>query len=319
MMLQTKIFNFLLATFLSYIFIYSIPWHDFHYFHDFEVYKIRVMQLFSNTNIRDESFGIFLLFSELLWTQILQILPIYFYDISAGLTFISFTTLIVYMYFTITRVNFLLSLILLFNPIFIDLIISQVRIGISFSLLLVAYSLRKTIIIPIMLIVCATLIHTATLLLLAIFLALYFLKSFLNDNKKYFKGALILPIFIMLFIQVALLTIFDFFGDGGRATYFTNPTYSPIFFTIPWFFFSIMIAILPKSSLIEDNIDFVAFAICMGSLFLFSSLFKFYGSRFVAISFPLFIISINCLSNQFRYPMFILLFLYQLVYLSYWL
>ena len=319
MMLQTKIFNFLLATFLSYIFIYSIPWHDFHYFHDFEVYKIRVMQLFSNTDIQDESFGIFLLFSELLWTQILQILPIYFYDISAGLTFISFTTLIVYMYFTITRVNFVLSFILLFNPIFIDLIISQVRIGVSFSLLLVAYSLRKTIIIPIMLIVCATLIHTATLLLLAIFLGLYFLKSFLNDNKKYFKGALILPMFIMLFIQVALLTIFDFFGDAERSVYITNPIYSSIFFTIPWFFFSFMIAILPKNSLIDDNIDFVAYAICMGSLFLFSSFFEFDGSRFVAVSFPLFIISINCLSNQFRYPMFVILFLYQLTYFNYWL
>jgi len=80
-----------------------------------------------------------------------------------------------------------------------------------------------------------------------------------------------------------------------------------------------MIAILPKNSLIDDNIDFVAYAICMGSLFLFSSFFEFYGSRFVAVSFPLFIISINCLSNQFRYPMFVILFLYQLTYFNYWL
>ena len=62
-MLQPKIFNFLLSTLLSYIFIYIIPWHDFHYFHDFEVYKLRVMELFMDTNLQNESFGIFLLYA----------------------------------------------------------------------------------------------------------------------------------------------------------------------------------------------------------------------------------------------------------------
>ena len=308
----------LLSIFLSYFFIYQIPWHDIKYFHDFEVYKFRVAELFSS-GYNEEFYGVFILFSELLWTNILQLLPLYFYDINAGITFISFVTLCIYIYFTITRVNFVIAFPLLFNPIFIDLIISQVRIGVSFSLLLVAYSLKRTVIIPVILIICATLIHTATLLLLSIFIALNYLKNFFQDEKMYFKIALIFPMFIMFFIQVALLTIFDFFGDTERSVYITNPVYSSIFFTIPWFFFSFMIAILPKNSSIDDNIDFVAYAICMGSLFLFSSLFEFYGSRFVAVSFPLYIVSINCLSNQFRYPMFVILFLYQLTYFSYWL
>jgi len=315
--IKNQTFFSLLSIFLSFIFVYRVPWHEIKYFHDFEVYKFRVAELYS-TGYNEEVFGIFLIFSELLWTQILQGLPLYFYDINSGITFISFVTLSVYIYFTVTRVNFLIAFPLLFNPIFIDLIISQVRIGVSFSLLLIAFSLRKTVIIPILLIICATLIHTATLLLLAIFITLSYFKRIFNSYQKYFKFALILPLFIMIFIQFALLTIFDFFDDGTRASYFTNPIYSTFLFTLPWIFFSVMIAILPKSSSVEENIDFVMYAISMGSLFFVSSIFQFYGSRFVAVSFPIFIIAINCLIKPFRYLMFLLLFLYQLIYFTYW-
>ena len=312
-------FKLITSILLSYLFVYLIPWHDIKYFHDFEVYKYRAAQLFTLGNNQEESFGVFILFSEILWTKILQILPIYFYDINSGITFISFSCLSVYIYYTISRVNPFLGYILLFNPIFIDLIISQVRIGVSFALLLIAYSFRRTIIFPIILISVATLIHTATILLVAIFLSLIFLKRIVNDNKKFLQISLVFPLFIMLFIQTILLPIFDFFGDSERAGYFINPIYSSVFFALPWIFFSAMIALLPKSNLVNENIDYVAFAVSMGSLFFFSSIFQFYGSRFVAVSFPLFIISINCLNKQFRLPIFLLLFLYQLTYFSYWL
>tara|TARA_X000000950_G_scaffold281314_1_gene377668 strand:- start:6041 stop:7015 length:975 start_codon:yes stop_codon:yes gene_type:complete len=313
-------FHSSLAILLSYVFIYLIPWHDIKYFHDFEVYKSRVAQIFTFGSNQSESFGIFLLFSELLWTNILRILPLYFYDIESGLTFISFICLAIYTFFTIKNVNPLLSFILLFNPIFIDLIISQVRIGVSFCLLLIAHLLRRKLLLQISLIVCATLIHTATLLLVTIFLILSIFKKFLNNDQKYLQFSLILPVFIMFFLNVAFLPILDFFGGAkDRTIYITNPIYSSIFFSLPWLFFSTMIVILPKNDLIKKNIDYLAYAASMGSLFFFSSVFQFYGSRFVAVSFPLFIISINHLATQFRYIMFIILFLYQIIYFSYWL
>ena len=317
-----KIFflHFSLAILLSYIFIYLIPWHDIKYFHDFEVYKFRVAEIFTFGSNQIESFGIFLLFSELLWTNILRVLPLYFYDIESGLTFISFACLTTYTFFTIKNVNPFLSFMFFFNPIFIDLIISQVRMGVAFCLLLIAHLLRRKLLVQIFLVVCATLIHTATLLLVAIFLMLSFFKKLLKDEQKFLRFSLILPIFIMLFLNVALLPIFDFFGGAkDRTVYFTNPMYSSILFSFPWLFFSIMLAFLPKNDLIKKNIDYVAYAISMGSLFFVSSLFQFYGSRFVAVSFPLFIISLNCLTTQFRYIMFIILFLYQITYFSYWL
>ena len=309
-----------LAILLSYIFIYLIPWHDIKYFHDFEVYKFRVAEIFTFGSNQTESFGIFLLFSELLWTNILRVLPLYFYDIESGLTFISFACLTIYTFFTIKHVNPLLSFILFLNPIFIDLIISQVRIGVAFCLLLIAHLLRRKLLIQIFLIVCATLIHTATILLVAIFLILSFFKKLFKNDQKFLRFSLILPIFIMFFLNVALLPIFDFFGGAkDRTVYFTDPMYSSILFSFPWLFFSVMIAILPKNDLIKRNIDYVAYAISMGSLFFVSSLFEFYGSRFVAVSFPLFIISLNNLTTQFRYIMFFILFLYQITYFSYWL
>lgn len=312
-------FKLINSIFLSYLFVYLIPWHEIKYFHDFEIYKFRVAELFTLGNTQEESFGIFILFSEILWTQILQILPLYFYDINSGITFISFICLSVYIYYTISRLNPALVFILLLNPIFIDLIISQVRIGVSFAILLIAYSLRKTIIFSVMLIAVATLIHTATILLVTIFFSLKIIKRIVDDNNKFLQISLVFPMVIMLFIQTILLPIFDFFGDSERAGYFTNPIYSTIFFSLPWFFFSAMIALLPKRNLVNLKIDYVAFAVTMGSLFFFSSIFQFYGSRFVAVSFPLFIISINCLTKQFRYIMFLILFLYQITYFSYWL
>ena len=132
------------------------------------------------------------------WTNILRVLPLYFYDIESDWFFISFACLTIYNFFTIKHVNPILSFIFFLNPIFIDLIISQVRIGVAFCLLLIAHLLRRKLLIQIFLIVCATLIHTATILLVAIFLILLFLKLLKND-QKFLRFSLILPIFIMFF------------------------------------------------------------------------------------------------------------------------
>jgi len=316
--IKNTIIYLFLSIGLSYTFIYKIPWHSIRVFQDFERYKYNVRNLFFN-GYEEESFGVFILFSEVLWARILQVIPYYFYDIDSGLAFISFCCLTIYIFFTITRVNFAIMYILLFNPIFIDLIISQVRIGLAFCLLLLAYSTRKTVIVPIFLIICATLIHTATPFLLLIFFVLMFLKYFSKNNPNFLKIAFILPLFIMISFQFILLPIFDYFGDVERAGYMTNPIYSSLFFSFPWIFFSLMLTILPKGEFFDKNIDIISYAICMGSLFFFASVFKFYGSRFVAVSFPLFIISINSLSNQFKYLMFSILFLYQIIYFAYWI
>ena len=138
----------LVSIIFSYIFVFIIPWTNWVYFIDIDFYMDRVAVLFAYGLAGDTTkdfTGIYFLFSEALWYFILIQLPFLFNDVQNGLSFISFISLLVYSFYTFRHANIFISFILLLNPIFIDLIMSQIRIAFAFAILLLAYMLIKKV------------------------------------------------------------------------------------------------------------------------------------------------------------------------------
>lgn len=314
---------FIIASIFSYFFVYLIPWNDFIYFVDNDFYLDRInlllLQGFETETTRESS-GIFLLTSEILWFYILSQIPFYFINPEDALLLISFFSLLVYTFYTFKNTNILLSSILLFNPIFIDLIMGQMRVALAFVILLIVYNIfEKSKLLSIILIFSAALIHTATFIFIAIFYLIQLCKYFINSYKKLYLSLLFIPFIIVLFMTSFLLPLLEFFGDSRTLYFDGDGPQSSILFSFVYLGFSILIAILPKSEDSKDFSDIISFSIFVGSLFFGLSIVGLYGSRFIAVSFPFFIIAIDKLRFQYKTICFSLLFVYQLIYINFWL
>jgi len=322
--LESNAIILLLSIFYSYLFVFEIPWSNYVYFVDIDFYLDRIGVLFLSGiegDITKDYTGVGLLTSEILWYIILIQIPIFFADINLGLEFISFISLVVYSYFTFKNSNIFFSSILLLNPIFIDLIMSQIRIAFAFALLLIAYSLRKQYwFISLLLLISSFMIHTATYLLVFVYFFISLISKKIQNENKLHGLMLISPIFYVFFIRFLLLPLLDFFRDAGRVDYFTGGVdTSSLLFSSIYLFFALLIAFLPKKNDSKVSSEATNYIIFMCSLFFGLSLAQMYGSRFVAISFPFLIIAINNLQFQGRLLLLSLLFSYQLIYISYWI
>ena len=312
------------SIFFSYVFVFEVPWSNIVYFVDIDFYLERIgVLLLSGIEgaVTKDYTGVGLLSSELLWYLILLQIPIFFTDFNLGLELISFISLLIYSYFTFKNSNLFLSSILLYNPIFIDLIMSQIRIAFAFALLIIAYSLRKQYwFISLLLLISSSLIHTATYFLFFVYIFISLISKKIQNENKLHSLMLITPTFFVLFIKFLLLPLLDFFRDTGRVGYFIGEVdSSTLLFSSIYLFFALLIAFLPKRNDSKVHFDATNYIIFMCSLFFSLSLVQMYGSRFVAISFPFLIIAINNLKLNGRLILYSLLFSYQLIYIYYWL
>ena len=315
---------FIFSIFFSFFFVFVIPWEKLVYFVDFDFYLNRLNLLYDSGITSDRQrdyFGLGLLFSEPLWLLILIYMPYIFSDLTNGLSAISFFSLLIYSYYTFRNTNFIVSAILLLNPIFISLIMSQLRIAFAFSLLLLAFQLLKNKqIIAVALSVCAVLIHTASLIFISVYFANILLRKIFKNHNQYFFVMFFSPIMLVVLLNYFLIPVLDFFSDVERVRYSIGTVEtSSLLFSFVYLFFCLLIYILPKNKKYEQYIDIIAYTIFMGSLFFILSVFGIYGSRFVAVIFPFFLISIGCLRSIYRNLTYLLMFLYQLVYFSYWI
>ena len=180
---------FLLILSYAYFFVYIIPWIDIlgKDFSDIRNYMERIEYL--NQGLPEREFhGISILFSEYLWKYISIAIGRFFNDYRAGLYLVSFISISLYSFFTFRRVNIILVSLLLITPMFIDLVMGQLRMSIAFPLLLVGYELRgKTIsLIPIL---TAIFIHSASFIFITVYFILKYIERecHLDDQKKTFR------------------------------------------------------------------------------------------------------------------------------------
>lgn len=299
----------------SFVFVYIIPWDNLKEFNDVENYINRIVYLVGG-GIESEYSGISIISSEFLWKYILlylSSLDFFDHNYRAVLQFISFMSLFIYTRFSLKRIHFIIFLLLVFNPLFMHLIIEQVRIALAFSLLLVIYEYRDIKWIYILIAACI-LIHTASLLLVFIYILLEVVIRLLNKNKVYIY-ALIASFILAIFLKFGVDAVLGFLGDR-RAN--ASVRTSSLLFSVFWLYNALMLVLYCKKNN-ADLIRIASYSIFMMGLFFSSSIMGSYGQRYVAISFPLIIISISGIKNyHVKYASVFLFVLYNLLSWFYW-
>ena len=307
---------FLLILSYAYFFVYIIPWIDIlgKDFSDIRNYMERIEYL--NQGLPEREFhGISILFSEYLWKYISIAIGRFFNDYRAGLYLVSFISISLYSFFTFRRVNIILVSLLLITPMFIDLVMGQLRMSIAFPLLLVGYELRgKTIsLIPIL---TAIFIHSASF----IFITVYFILKYIEREfplESLYRNGMILALFMAFFMKYGVDIILIAVGSP-KANYNSIIEATSISYSLLWFLLALVLILKAPIQDIEERI-IISFSVTMMSFFFFASVFGVYGQRYVAISIPLIIISINYLPKHYKQAIFVTFLLYQFLQFKYWL
>jgi hypothetical protein len=306
---------FLLVIGYAYFFIYTIEWVEIigHDFADMRNYLERIEYLRRGLPEREFS-GIGLIFSEYLWKFITIMIGLFFDDHRAGLYLVSFTSLSLYTFFTFRRVNIVLAAALLLTPMFVDLILGQVRMSLAFPTLLMAYELR-TKKISFLILVIAVFIHTGTLIFIGTYFILKYIENRFEPEKLYQYS--MLWAFIMVIIMKYGIDIILIAVGSPKADYASLIEASSISYSLPWFILALILVFKASYETMEERM-IIAFSVTMMSFFLFASVFGVYGQRYVAVSIPLIIISLSYLPRHYKQGTILALILYQFLQYKYW-
>lgn len=305
----------LLSIGFSFLFVYVIPWDDLKDFNDIENYINRMIYI-NDGGTEQVYTGISIISSELVWKLILvnlSSIEVFEDNYRAVLYLISFVSLFIYSQFSFKRVAPIIFVLLAFNPLFMHLIIEQVRIALAFSLLLLVYENRDINWIYLLIPICI-LIHTAVLLLVFLhFVSQYIIKNS-NKNKVYLR-VLIISFIIAIFLKFGADYVLAFLGD--RRVNYSSEGSSLLFSTI-WIIYAIILVIHCNRNN-TDLMRIASYSILMMGLFFASSLIGSYGQRYIALSIPMIIISLNGIRNyNVKYMSFFVLGLYNIVSWFYW-
>lgn len=312
---KKKWIDIFLSISFSYLFVFAIPWDNFKEFNDIKNYLSRIIYL-SEGGTEYEYKGISIFSSEIIWKNILvylSSLKLFDGNYRAILQLISFISLFIYTHFSLKRISFVLFFFLVFNPLFMHLIIEQIRIALAFSFLLVVYEYRDIKWIYILLPV-AIFTHTAAILIIGIYFLLNVIRKRIN-KKNIYKNTIIISFLFAIFLKYGIDFVLGILGDR-RINYTADS--SSILFSLFWFFCSIILILFCKKNN-DDLIRIVSFSIFMIGLFFSSSLIGSYGQRYIALSIPLIIISINGIRNyRVKNFIFFVFVLYNVISWFYW-
>jgi len=308
--------QWLLILSFAYFFVYFISWTGIlgKEFVDILNYLHRIDYLHHGGDEMAYT-GIKWVLSEPLWRWIVIGIGENFTNPRMALYLVSFVALLLYGNFLFRRVEFYVGIIFLFNPMFVNLIVEQVRIALAFSLVVFAYDMPfKKLSVP--LLIMAFLIHASMPIFLGIYFILYKLNSWV-EPKKYYLYALFTALFIALFMKYGLDLILTAIGDR-HAGYGDIIDASSIAFSIVWFMIAMMLSIKADFQDSKNRI-LVAYAITIMSFFFFASALDIYGQRYVAVSIPIIIVAISYLPKHYKQATYVALFAYNMLMFKYWL
>jgi hypothetical protein len=196
---------------------------------------------------------------------------------------------------------------------FIDLIMSQVRSGLAFALLLLAYDLRSkkwSIVVAIL----SVLIHAS----MPLFIVIYFLLSKLNKSvspKKYYLITIFTALLFAVFMKYGVNILLTILGDR-HAGYENVIAGASLSYSIVWFAIGLFVATFATFEN-EENRIIAGYAITMTSFFFFSSIMGNFAQRYVALTMPLIIISVSYLPKHYKQGTYVLFFMYILLMFKY--
>jgi len=249
--------------------------------------------------------------SEFLWVVLIQNLQVLNLNVEDILLIFSFVTFSVFIYFLfISTSNFILTTILIINPLIIDFVMSQVRNSFALSIIIIAFLCKHKQIRYILLVI-SSMIHSSSLIFIVLILILD--NVYYIDKRKNFFFLLCLGLLFGLVITEGRDFILELLGD--RRSGIVQPK-SSFLFSVFWIlYFSLMIRL--KDFNIADIYTKFSFVILV--IFVSSVFFGTYASRYLAVMLPFLIISTLNLKGTSKYLACTVLFMYQILQFSYWI
>jgi len=305
---------YIISLFYAILITYIIPWTTIYHgdFLDIGNYLKRIEYLYVGGN-EASHIGLSWLLSEPLWKYIIIGIGLTFDDYRLALYLISIIIVFLYSIFLFKRVPYPVGMILLLNPMFIDLVMAQVRSALAFSLLLLAYDISSkkwSIIVTII----SILIHASMPLFIFIYFLLYKLNKSVS-SKNYYLITIITALFFALFMKYGLNILLTILGDR-HAGYENTIVSASLSYSMVWFAIGIFVATFATFK--NENERIIAgYAITMTSFFFFSSLMGNFAQRYVALTIPLIIISISYLPKHYKQGTYVLFFMYILLMFKY--
>ncbi len=299
----------LLALIFSIAFVYY-PWFGKE-FEDVINYLTRINDLVKYPEIMNGNKSSIqeLLLSERVWDQLLLLVGTYFQDKLIGFKVLGVIALFNYTYFLRKYLPWGIILLFLLNPIFIDLINSQTRSALAFSIFLLISRVPNKYGQLALLLVCPF-IHFSMYLLIFL-VGVFWVLHKINWEKYIIPTAIIGALsFNLVYFLATNTSVID-------KTMYQS---SSLLYTSIWL---IPIGINAKNYHSKNTLDFPPLyffiLIFYSTVFLFSPFFNLYGSRFFALVFPLLLTMTYGLPKNLRKVVFTLIFINQIIQFYYWI
>lgn len=249
--------------------------------------------------------------SEYLWAALIVSLKEIGMPILLIFKSISFFSIFVISYFVFKRSQkFFLTSLLLLNPLLIDFVMSQIRNSFALAVIILGMLCHNKWA-KIALLICSTMIHSSSVIIISIIFLLNKITS--KRNYRDFGMLLLIALIFAIGLSVGREYILTLIGD--RRSDITQPQ-SSILYSLFWVIYILLLLYLKK--FITENI-YLKMAFVLIIVFFASVIFGTYASRYLAILLPFLIVATMSLnSNNRKFSSGILLF-YQFILFTYWI
>lgn len=322
-----QLFNFTILI-LVFIILSSVDWEGVRsiYYADRASYIRRLENIWLHgLEFRSDTKSVFsTLFSEPAWAFVLSAALYYTDDFERAFIYIVNFTLLIYLLLLVNVTNnaksklFFISFFILLNPLFIDFIHSQTRSALALSIVVISFyfnrALPRWIIASI-----ATLTHTVSILLYSLEVLTSKLWGINLFSKNFLLTIVLLAFTSSLIVVFVLPYILQIVGDR-RTNYIAES--SSLLFSGFWAFYACYIFYICKKKntlYLKKQGFFLGLAIFLSFLFFFLSIFGAYGSRFVAMGIPLYLITFSHLNTKNLILAIVPLYGFQILQYFYWI
>lgn len=299
-----------------YIFFYSIlfvliPWErirslsftDRENYLEYAYYGINVLEF------RDFNTIYSYVFNEWLWHFIIKNVGNYM-PYEYFFTLVSFSIIFCMAYFLVRNTS-IFSLIFLFNPLVVDLALSQYRISLAIVFISLALFFSNNKILRILFLFIAMLIHTSSVIFILIFIIIKIVGLFNWKKINPLYIYILIGFFLSFLMSGYLSSILQFFGDRRDYSDVSRIT-SSFVYTSFWLVVLIFLVLNNMSYFNKTNkLKTISYGYSLVVLSMVSAniIFGGYSTRFLAVSFPVIIKAIS--ETQFKIKL-IIFFLYSI-------
>ena len=294
-----------------------MPWESLKgiSFEDLQNYIDRMAQLevYGESYIIDSGSYLTNFAKEIGWGYLLLSLTFVFDDYRLALFCVSFFCCFVIATYVLRKTNHIVASILLINPIFVDLLLSQQRSALAFSIFLVSLAYRNNLIIFLLFLVALS-IHLASLILFAFLVIVNLLNNVPFHRREVIKRNVLsfVAVLVLSFSMYILKDIFlGYIGDRrvGDSADSVSMAYSLFWYA------SLVCLVFFSSRTDRDSM----LAIFFLGVFTVSSLLGEYSARYLSFSLPFLIVALPKLTQGVREFWLVVFLLYAFIQWIYWL